>query len=95
MLYYVGLVFVGTALFLDTLSYYRQIRKTLLTKKSSQVSSTSFLYKIAKAVCALGGLAIYSNWTGVVMESFMLVVYIISLLVIIRFKPKNWHLFGS
>ena len=92
MIQYVGTALVAGALFLDTLSYYRQIRKTLITKKSSQVSSSSFLYKIAKAFCALGGLALYSNWIGVMMEVFMLVVYAVSLAVICHYKPKNWHL---
>ena len=88
-------IFVAVALYLDTLSYYRQIKKTLRTKKSGQVSSTSFLYKIAKALFALAGLAIYGNFVGVGMESFMLVVYLISLGVIIRFKPRGWKLFGG
>ena len=83
---------VGVALWLDTASYYRQIKKTLRTRKSSQVSSTSFLYKIAKALFALIGLAIYKNFVGVGMELFMLIVYLISLGVIIRFKPRNWSL---
>lgn len=88
-------VAVATALALDTASYWRQIKKTIRTKKSSQVSSTSFLYKIAKALCALTGLAIYENFVGVGMEIFMLVIYSISLGVVIRFKPKTWKLFGG
>lgn len=88
----IATVLIGCALFLDSLSYYRQIQKTLKTKKSSQISSTSFLYKIAKALCAMGGLAIYSNYVGFAMEVFMLGVYIISLVVIAKYKPKNWRL---
>jgi uncharacterized protein with PQ loop repeat len=83
---------VASALALDTASYWRQIKKTIRTKKSSQVSSTSFLYKIAKALCALVGLSIYRNFVGVGMEIFMLVVYAVSLCVIIHFKPKGWSL---
>lgn len=83
---------VGTALFLDSMSYYKQIKKTLRTKKSSQVSSSAFLYKIAKAVFAMVGLAIYTNYVGLGMEAFMLLVYIISLVVIARYKPKGWSL---
>lgn len=85
---------IALALWLDTLSYYRQIRKTIRTKKSSQVSSTAFLYKIAKVIFAMMGLAVYSNWVGLGMEFFMLVVYSISLYVIIKFKPKGWKLWG-
>jgi uncharacterized protein with PQ loop repeat len=85
-------VCVAAALFLDTASYWRQIRKTIRTKKSTQVSSTAFLYKIAKAVFAMAGLAIYSNFVGLGMEMFMLVVYVVSLIVIIKFKPRKWRL---
>jgi len=81
------------ALFLDTASYYRQIKKILRTKKSSQVSSTSFLYKIAKVIFSMIGLCLYSNYVGLGMEAFMLGVYILSLIVIIRYKPKGWTLF--
>jgi len=83
---------VGTALFLDSMSYYKQIKKTLRTKKSSQVSSSAFLYKIAKAIFAMVGLAIYTNYVGLGMEAFMLLVYIVSLIVIARYKPKRWSL---
>lgn len=88
----VATVSVVLALWLDTASYYRQIIKTIRTKKSAQVSSTAFLYKIAKAVCAIVGLAVYRNYVGVGMESFMCAVYVASLLVIIRYKPKGWSL---
>jgi uncharacterized protein with PQ loop repeat len=86
-------LFVAVALYLDTLSYYRQIKKTLKTRKSNQVSSTSFLYKIAKALFALTGLAIYRNFIGVGMEVFMGLVYIVSLIIVCRYKPKQWRLF--
>jgi hypothetical protein len=95
MAQYLGTTLVAGALFLDVLSYYQQIRKTRITKKSNQVSSSSFLYKIAKAFCALGGLALYSNWVGFAMECFMLVVYVVSLAVIAHHKPKGWSLFES
>ena len=81
---------VGAALFLDTLSYYRQIKKTLQSKRSSQVSSTAFLYKIGKVAFAITGLALCSNWVGAIMEFFMLLVYVISLWIIIKHKPKSW-----
>lgn len=92
MKYHIATLAVAMALFLDTASYWRQIRKTIKTKKSSQVSSTAFLYKIAKALCAMVGLGIYVNWVGMGMEGFMLLIYIISLAVIIKYKPKGWSL---
>lgn len=90
--YQVATLCVAIALSLDTASYWRQIRKTIKTKKSTQVSSTSFIYKIAKALAALIGLAIYKNFVGMGMEMFMLVVYVASLYVIIKYKPKKWRL---
>lgn len=84
---------VGAALALDTASYWRQIKKVARAKKSSQVSSTSFIYKIVKALFALTGLAIYNNRVGCLMELFMLLIYGISLGIIIKYKPKNWGLF--
>lgn len=86
-------VCVTAALFLDTASYFRQINKTVRTKKSSQVSAMSFVYKIAKALLAMIGLMIYSNYVGMSMEVFMLAVYAVSLAVIIKYKPKGWGLF--
>lgn len=93
MLKLCGTVLVGLALFFDTISYYKQIAKTIKTKHSSQVSTSAYLYKILKAFCAMGGLAIYSNFVGLGMELFMLIVYIISLVVIAKYKPKKWSLF--
>lgn len=92
MKYQIATVAVCLALWLDTLSYYRQIKKTLKTKKSSQVSSTAFLYKIIKVLFAVVGLGIYKNYVGIGMEVFMLIIYSISLYVIIKFKPKGWKL---
>jgi len=90
----IGTICVGAALLLDTASYYKQIAKTIKTKKSNQVSSSSYLYKIGKALFALAGLAVYSNFVGVLMEVFMLCIYIISLAIIARYKPKGWSLWS-
>jgi uncharacterized protein with PQ loop repeat len=89
----IGGACVVLALFLDSLSYWKQIAKTLRTKKSAHVSSSQYIYKIGKAVFALFGLAIYSNWVGVGIETFMVGVYIWSLYVVARHKPKGWKLF--
>lgn len=88
----IGTVCVIISLFLDTASYWRQVAKILKTKKSSQVSSTSYIYKIAKVCFSMIGLSIYFNWVGFTMEVFMMLVYISSLVVIIKYKPKNWSL---
>jgi uncharacterized protein with PQ loop repeat len=88
----VGSACVTLALVLDSTSYYRQIAKTLRTKKSKDVSSSSYLYKIMKAILAAMGLIIFSNYVGLAMELVMLVVYVVSLYVICKYKPKNWKL---
>ena len=92
MLKLFGTACVGLALFFDTISYYKQIAKTIKTKHSSQVSTSAYLYKILKAFCAMGGLGIYYNWVGLGMELFMLLVYVVSLIVIAKYKPKKWRL---
>jgi uncharacterized protein with PQ loop repeat len=91
----IGSACITLALVLDSTSYYRQIAKTLKTKKSKDVSSSAYLYKIMKAILAGVGLVIFSNYVGLAMEMVMLVVYVVSLYVICRFKPKNWSLFGK
>jgi uncharacterized protein with PQ loop repeat len=88
----IGTICVGTALALDTMSYYKQIAKTIRTKKSSQVSSSAYLYKIGKVIFAMGGLAVYQNFVGLGMEFFMLAVYVASLIVIAHYKPRGWKL---
>lgn len=94
MKFQIATICVAVALWLDTLSYYRQIRKTLKSKKSSQVSSTAFLYKIGKVAFAMAGLALCSNWVGLSMEAFMLIVYVVSLWIIVKYKPKSWKFWG-
>lgn len=90
--YHLANILVFIALFLDAASYYRQIKKVWITKRSSQVSSTSFLYRIAKALCAITALYIYKNFVGFGMECFMFCIYIVSLTVVAKYKPKTWKL---
>lgn len=88
----IGTACVVLALLLDSASYWRQIAKIIRTKRSKDVSSTSFVYKILKAVIAAIGLASFANYAGLVMEMVMLCVYIFSLVIICKFKPKGWKL---
>ncbi len=90
----IGGACVVIALLLDSMSYWKQIAKTLRTKKSTQVSSSQYLYKMGKAMFALLGLAIYANWVGVGLELFMFFVYFASLVIVVKYKPKGWKLFG-
>lgn len=87
-----GTVCIVLALLLDSASYWRQSVKILRTKTSRDVSSTSYIYKILKAILAGMGLVYYANYVGLVMECFMLLVYIASFYIIYKYKPKGWKL---
>lgn len=89
----IGIACVVIALFLEFASYYKQIAKTLRTKKSAQVSSTAYLLKIAKYIFTLIGLALYSNWVGFGLEVGALIICCVALYIVARYKPKNWRLF--
>lgn len=89
---WIGTFCVLLALFLDTGSYWKQIKKTVKYKHSNQVSTSAYLWKIAKALCAMVGLGVYCNWVGLGMEVFMLTVYVVSLIVIAKYKPSGWSL---
>lgn len=91
----IGSFCVATALALDTMSYWKQISKIVRTRKSSQVSSSAYLYKIAKVAFSITGLVIFSNYVGLTMELFMLAIYATCLAIIARYKPRGWTLFGK
>lgn len=93
-LYILGTTCVALAIILDSASYYKQIAKIVRTKHSKDVSSTSYLFKIYKALLAAVGLGIYSNYVGLGIELVMLAVYIVSLYIICLYKPKKWRLWG-
>jgi len=88
----IGIACATIALFFEFSSYLRQIKKTLRARHSNQVSSSSYLFKIAKISFNLINLAIFSNWVGFGMESAALVICVAALTVISHFKPKGWRL---
>jgi uncharacterized protein with PQ loop repeat len=90
----IGTVCVTLALALDSASYWKQIIKILRTKRSKDVSSSSYILKIGKAVIAAVGLATFANYAGLVMELVMLAVYVASLVIICRYKPRGWKLWN-
>lgn len=89
----VGVACIAIALFLELASYYKQIAKTIRTKKSAHISSTAYLYKIAKYIFTIIGLTIYSNWVGLGMEIAALVICLVAFYLIVKYKPKGWKLF--
>jgi uncharacterized protein with PQ loop repeat len=88
----IGTVCVTLALALDSASYWKQIIKILRTKRSKDVSSSSYVLKIGKACVAAVGLYTFANYAGLVMELVMLAVYIASLIIICKYKPRGWSL---
>lgn len=95
MIKIIGIVCVTIALILELASYYKQIAKTLKTKKSSQVSSTAYMFKIAKYLFTMIALGIYANWLGFGLEVAALVICLVAFGAIIKYKPKGWKLFGK
>jgi hypothetical protein len=92
MIKVIGACCAGIALFFEFSSYWKQITKTLRSKHSNQVSSSAYLYKMAKISFNLINLAIFANWVGFTMESASLVICIAALIVVAHFKPKKWRL---
>lgn len=93
MLRLIGVTCAVIALFFEFSSYYKQITKTLRARHSNQVSSSAYLYKIAKISFNLINLSIFANWVGFGMEAAALVICISALTVIAHFKPRGWRLF--
>jgi len=93
MLKLIGVACATIALFFEFSSYWKQITKTLRAKHSNQVSSSAYLYKIAKISFNLINLAIFANWVGFGMEAAALLICIMALTVIAHFKPRKWRLF--
>ena len=91
----VGVVCLTIAVLLELASYYKQIAKTLRTKKSSQVSSMAFVYKWVKYIVTIIGLCIFANWVAVAIEVAALIFCSIALYIVCKYKPKNWSLWGG
>lgn len=90
----IGAGLITLAVVLDIASYWRQIVKTLRTGKSRHVSTTAFVFRIIKDVCLLASLSIYRNWVGVGVHVLSLLACVITLIVVAKYKPKGWHLWG-
>ena len=94
MLRLIGITCAVVALFFEFSSYYRQISKTIRVRHSNQVSSSAYLFKMAKIFFNLINLGIFSNWMGFSMEVAALLICVSALTVVAHFKPRNWRLFN-
>jgi uncharacterized protein with PQ loop repeat len=88
----IGVTCVTIALVLEVGSYWKQIAKTLRTKKSKDVSTSAYLLKVVKYAFTMIALAIYVNWIGFLMEVVSLAACLIALSIVARFKPKGWKI---
>lgn len=90
MLKLIGAAAIMSACLFDLASWYRQIRKTLRTKKSAQVSSMAYVMKMGHYMSSLTALTIFHNWVGFGMEFLAFTFCVITLSIVIKYKPKGW-----
>lgn len=88
-MYVLGLC-VGLSALLESVAYYRQIRKTYKTHKSKDVSSSSYFAKIGKYVFGTAALIMSKNWIGLTLEMWAFLMCVITTVFIIKNKPDNW-----
>jgi hypothetical protein len=88
----IGIGCVVIALLLELGSYWKQIAKTLRTKKSKDVSTSAYLLKVVKYAFTMVALVIYANWVGFLMEVVSLAACLIALAIVARYKPRGWRL---
>jgi uncharacterized protein with PQ loop repeat len=88
-----GYILIGLSAIFEVLAYVKQIEKIRKTGKSRDISSTSYLYKGLKYLCATVSLIIFANWQGLTLEIIALIVFVVAFLEVIRHKPESWHLF--
>jgi len=93
MIKLIGVLCATGSIFFDLSSYWKQISKTLRTKRSSQVSSTAYMMKLGHYLCSLVALTLFANWVGWIMEFAALVACLICFTLVIKYKPRNWRLF--
>lgn len=94
MLHTIGVILATIAVAFDFASYYKQITKTLNTKRSKDVSTRAYMAKLLHYFCSILALAIFANWLGFLMELAAAIVCAICFAIVIKFKPKNWRLFS-
>ena len=87
----IGWVLVVISVYFEALSYYKQIKKTLREHDSEDVSSSAYMAKIIKYIFTIFALIIFANWIGLMFAIIALVLCIVTLYFIIKYKPKKWR----
>lgn len=95
MIKLIGSALVFASVFFDLYSYWKQISKTLREKDSKDVSSSAYLMKIGHYICSTISLSIFANWVGFGMEFAAFLMCLVTLLLVAKYKPKGWKLFGK
>ncbi len=93
MIKLIGSIFVAGACLFDLLSYWKQISKTLRTKRSGQVSTSAYLMKISHYLCCLIAMTIFANWAGFIVALSAFLVCLVALSIVMKYKPRGWKLF--
>ena len=93
MIRWIGLICGTGSVLFDLASYWKQISKTLRTKKSAQVSSSAYMMKLSHYTCSIIALAVFANWAGFTMEMFAFAACLVCFYLVILYKPKTWRLF--
>jgi hypothetical protein len=92
MLKLIGIACATGSILFDLASYYKQIAKTLRTRRSSQVSSSAYMLKLSHYTCSVIALILFYNWVGLVMELAALIACLFCFVIVVRCKPKSWKL---
>ncbi|MGH7974786.1 MAG: hypothetical protein ACREBR_04625 [bacterium] len=91
----IGFIFVFISVFFDLYAYWKQVDKTLREKESKDVSTSFYIMKITHYICSIIALTIFANYAGLIIEAAPLIFCLITLVIVARFKPKGWTLFGK
>lgn len=90
MLSLIANICILTSVILDSSAYLRQDLKIIRTRSSKDISSSSFYLRFWKDVTAIASCIIYQNWVGTGLASVGLLWCLITIVLIVKHKPKEW-----
>ncbi len=91
MIYWIANILILISSCLDLLAVYRQIKKTLRTGDSTDVSTGFYATKLLKDIVLSIGLIIYANWAGFISLVPGTIAYLIAYRIVITRKPDTWE----
>lgn len=90
MIYWIANILIATSSILDLVAVYRQIKKTLKSGNSKDVSTGFYATKLLKDIVLAIGLIIYANWAGFISLVPGSIAYLIAYRIVITRKPSTW-----